>query len=322
MRYGKVPGLDKEVSRLVQGIMMISVKNLDHAFSLLDAAFETGVNTFDSAHVYGGGNCDRAFGRWVADRGVRDKVMLIDKCCHFNGDRTRVSEYDITSDLHDCLARLKFDYIDIFMLHRDDKSVPVSEIIDRLNRHIGEGKVRALGASNWTHTRIAEANEYARQSGQIGFALSSPNFSLAEMIEPPWDDCLSIAGPEAEEARRWYGQQNMPLFTWSSIAHGFFSGRFDRKALEARGADDQDIPVKCFRSEDNLKRLDRAGELAREKNLTVPQIAAAYVFNYPLNLFPLIGAHTPQECKANAEAVDVKLTEKELAWLDLRSDTR
>jgi len=77
MLYGSVPGVDKPVSRIVQGTMMLSTKDLDASFALLDAVLEGGGNAFDTAHVYGGGDCERAFGRWIRDRGVREKVDFV-----------------------------------------------------------------------------------------------------------------------------------------------------------------------------------------------------------------------------------------------------
>jgi aryl-alcohol dehydrogenase-like predicted oxidoreductase len=114
----------------------------------------------------------------------------------------------------------------------------------------------------------------------------------------------------------------MPLFVWSSLAGGFFSGRFNRDNLASFDSYLDKLCVHSYGYEDNFKRLDRAGELAEEKGLTVPQIALAYVLNQPLNIFPLVGCRTPDEFRANAEAVEVKLSPKEAAWLDLRSETR
>jgi aryl-alcohol dehydrogenase-like predicted oxidoreductase len=90
--------------------------------------------------------------------------------------------------------------------------------------------------------------------------------------------------------------------------------------MEARSAGDPDIAVRCFRSPANLERLDRAHRLAAEKGVSVPQIAAAYALNYPLNIFALIGAMDAEECRANVAALDLHLTEAEMAWLDLRAE--
>jgi len=323
MKYGKIAGIDKPVSRIVQGTVMLSADDIEKTFELLDAAYEAGINTFDCAHVYGGGQCDRALGQWVRDRGLRDKIVLMDKCCHPNPDRRRVRPFDLTSDLHDCLARLKFDHIDILALHRDDESLPVGPIIERLNEHLREGKIGALGASNWTHQRIGEANEYASAHGMTGFAVSSPHFSLAERHADPWGVAtLAITGTDGAEARQWYQGNQMVVMPWSALAGGFFSGRFTRDNLDSFTAEADLRCVRCYCGEDNFRRLDRAGQLAEEKGATVPQIALAYCVCGPMNCFPIMAAWTPRQARENAAAADIELSPAELAWLDLKSETR
>lgn len=323
MQYGKIDGVDKDISRLCQGTMMLKQDEMEVGFKLLDAVFELGCNTFDSSTIYGGGQCERVLGKWIADRGIRDKVVILDKCAHHNPDRKRVTPYDIESDLHDSLARLGVDYIDIYAMHRDDPSVPVGPIVEIFNKFLKAGVIGAYGGSNWTHTRVAEANKYAEEHGLVAFACSSPNFSLAEMIESPWgDDCVSISGPQNEEARQWYAERNMPLFTWSSLARGFFAGNISRESLDnMKPVDRSSIKTYCY--EVNFKRLDRVEELAKEKGVSVPQVAMSYVANYPgLNIFALIGTYNKEEFAQAIEASALKLTPEEMDWLDLRSDDR
>jgi aryl-alcohol dehydrogenase-like predicted oxidoreductase len=320
MKYGHVQGVDKPVSRLVQGTMMLNSRELEQSFALLDAVFALGCNTFDTAHVYGGGDCERTLGRWVHERQVRDQVVIIGKGAHHNQDRKRVTPFDITSDIYDSLARFKFDDIDLYLLHRDDPTVPVGPIVEILNEHKRAGRIHAFGGSNWTHERIREANDYAAAHGLTPFAASSPNFSLAEQVKEPWDDCITVSGPQNVAARDWYTQQQIPLFTWSSLAGGFFSGRFERDNLA--GFDDylDKLVVDCYCTPQNFERLDRVKQLAGELNLSIPQVALAYVLSQPLNIFALVGCRTREEFVVNTVALDTKLSPKQLAWLDLRED--
>ena len=170
--------------------------------------------------------------------------------------------------------------------------------------------------------RIQEVNEYAYKHNLGSFTVSSPNYSLAEQVKEPWRGCISISGPDNEADRAWYAEQNMPLFTWSSLAQGFFSGRFTRETFEDYKKNLPGSCVEAYCYQQNFERLDRAGELAKEKGLTVPQIALAFNLNQPLNLFSLIGVFHPDECKANIEALNLKLTQEELDWLDLKRDER
>ena len=323
MEYGNITNVDKPVSRLVQGTIMLSTAEEEYSFDLLDQVYEAGINTFDSGHLYGGGECERALGKWIEDRGLRDEIVILTKCCHMNSDRERVTPYDISADLHDSLARLRTDYIDLYLLHRDDIRVPVRPIVDRLNHYIGAGNLGVIGGSNWTHDRIERANLYAATSGQQPFTVSSPNFSLAEQAEPPWRGCISISGKDGAEARSWYQENQMPLFTWSSIASGFFSGRVNRENYDGmveQGLLDEST-VRAYCTDENFERLDRVGQLAEEKERSIPQVALAYVLGQPLNIYALVGARNGDEIRANLQALQTELSADEMAWLNLeRSD--
>ena len=320
MKCGSVPGIDKPISRLVMGTMIINDNELERSVALLDAVYELGCTTFDTAHVYAS---ERPLGRWVRERGIRDHVVIVDKGAHPKAGETRVHPVGIAEDLQESLDRLGLESIDLYLLHRDDLNVEVGVIIDALNEHQQAGRISAFGASNWTHDRIREANAYAAAHDLTPFAASSPNFSLAEQVESPWGpDCVTISGPKNVAVREWYAQTQMPVFAWSSLARGFFSGRLSR-ANRAGIADVLDeSSVRAYGADQNFDRLDRAETLAKENGLTVPQIALAYVLNQPMNVFALIGAANREEFEANMQVLDLELTPAECAWLDLRSDTR
>jgi aryl-alcohol dehydrogenase-like predicted oxidoreductase len=233
-----------------------------------------------------------------------------------------VTPWDITADLHDSLARLRSNYCDIHLLHRDDPGVEVGPIVEILNEHLAAGRIRAFGGSNWSVARLAAANEYAAGHGLVPFALSSPNFSLAEQFADPWRDCLTISGPRYEADRQWYADAAMPLLAWSSLARGFFSGRITRANFPAIRAGLESFTREVYCHEPNFRRLDRAEQLAAEKGKTVPQIALAWVLSQPLDVYPLIGAANVAEMEANIAAMQIRLTPAELDWLDLRVDER
>lgn len=323
MEYGTIPGLNKPVARLVLGSMFVGTLDRERAFALLDDVFALGGNTFDTAHVYAGGNSERLLGEWMEKRGNREQVVILTKGCHHNADRKRVTPFDLASDLFDSLARLRTDYIDIYVLHRDDPSVPVGPIVEALNEHHAAGRIRAFGGSNWSHERIAEANAYAEAHGLVPFTVSSPNYGLADQIEDPWGGgCVTLSGPANAEARAWYARTQMPVFAYSSLARGLFSGRITRENFPQLRATLDNACLKAYCHEPNFQRLDRAFILAREKGITVPQVALAFILRSPLNVFPLVGAVSKEEFAENIAALHVSLTPEERAWLDLERDTR
>lgn len=322
VQYGSITGVDKPVSRIIHGTTMINSNDLDWSLALLDSVLEQGITTFDTAHVYGSGDNERTVGQWIRERGVRDQVVIIGKGAHLNRDRRRVTPFDITADLHDSLARFKVDFIDFYLLHRDDPTYPVGPIVEVLNEHQKAGKIGAFGGSNWSIERIREANDYAAEHGLMPFVASSPNFSLADQVKEPWPECITISGPGNAEARAWYAAQDMPLLTWSSLAGGFFSGRFKRDNLDTFDTYNDRIVVDSYCSEENFQRLDRAQALAEEKGLTVAQVAVAFVLSQPLNIYALLAPRSAEECRLNIEAAEIKLTQAEMDWLDLKADSR
>ena len=316
MHYGTIPGIGKPVSRLVQGTGFVSSEHPDGPdrwFSHLDAVFELGCTTFDTAHRYGYGDNERTVGRWVNARNIREQVVIIGKGAHLNDDRDRVTPFDITSDLHDSLARFKFEYIDLYLLHRDNPSVPVGPLVEVLNEHLAAGRIRAYGGSNWTHARIEEANDYAHTRGLVPFVASSPHFSLAEIVQYDYPGVVSIAGPPGMQARQWYAREQMALMPWSSLSSGFLSGRI---AGQGRAAPRDATVVRLFGSGANFARLERARSLAAERGLSVPQIALAFLLAHGLNLFPVVGPKRADHFCENVAALDVQLTPEEVGWLD------
>ncbi|HBQ64197.1 MAG TPA: aldo/keto reductase, partial [Clostridiales bacterium] len=289
--------------------------------ALLDAMGSIGINAFDSAQVYGDG--ERVLGAWMQERGNRDQVVILTKGAHHNAWRKRVTPHDIQTDVADSLAKLMSSRIDIYILHRDDPDVPVGPIVETLSRLHDAGKIGAFGGSNWTHARIQEANDYARRFGLVPFTTSSPNYGLAEQVENPWGPgCVTLAGPEEAEARAWYQENQMAVFSYSSLGRGFFSGRV--KSTEPEKAKEI-LDAAAFRGYShpvNFKRLERTEILAAEKGYSVPQIALSWLLHQPLNVFPLIGANTAEEMQENIDAMQIRLTPEELRWLDLQSETR
>lgn len=323
MKYGRVEGIDKPVSRLVQGTLMVSTDDLEASIDFLDGIRTLGCNSFDTAPVYGNGESERALGAWMDRRNNRSDVFILSKGGHPNADRDRrVTVFDVASDLFDSLARLRTDYIDLYLLHRDDPGVPVGPLVEALNEHMSEGRIRAFGGSNWTVNRIREANLYAEKRGLRPFVASSPNFSLAVRMNEIWEGCLSISGPRAAGERAWYRETQMPVFSWSSLAQGFFSGLLTRENINQTA---DTLTVGCaqvYGYEENFSRLERATELAGDRGKTVAQIALAYLFNQPQNVFTVSGCRSVEESRLNREAMEIRLTPDELDWLDLRSERR
>lgn len=305
-----VEGLEKRVSRLVMGSMVCSTDRMGLTYELLDAYTSAGGNCIDTAHVYNGGKSERAVGAWLADRGARSDIALIGKGAHPYWTEPRVDPENIGRDIAESLERVGTDYIDLYLLHRDNPVVAVGPIVECLHAHREAGRIRAYGGSNWTTARLDEANAYAAAHGLTPFVASSPNLSLATVNEPMWGGCLSVSA----EDRAWYTRRQMALFAWSSQASGFFAG------IYLPGAEEPKDIVRVYYSEGNWERLRRARELADTKGTTAQAIALSWVLHQPFPVFPLIGPRTVDELEQSLAALSVALTEQERLWLNLEAD--
>lgn len=319
MKHAVIPGIDKPVSRLVQGCMMLREDDLETSFRILDDAHAVGINAFDNSVVYGGGQCDRVFGSWLRQRDLVDQTVIIAKGCHHNRDRKRVTPYDLHTDVSDTLARMAVPRLDLWCFHRDDPSQPVGPLVEAANREIDQGRIGAWGASNWSVARLQSACAHAADHGLRPPVASSPNFSLARQIDSPWgSDCITISGPEHENDRAWYLDHGLAVLTWSSLARGFLTGRLTRDNLEATRDQWEEHVLRCYVCEDNWQRLDRLRAMAVDKGVSMAQLALAWVLSADFAPCALVASCQRCEAEENAAAVDLRLNDNEVAFLDLR----
>lgn len=324
MEYGKIKNVDKKISRFIVGTMnIVDKEDLKEDFQRLDDALAMGINTLDTAMGYGRGTTELALGKYFRDRKNRDEIFLISKACHPSPWRKRVTSFDLSADLHDALVKMSTDHIDLYMLHRDDVNLPVSEIMNTLDKHYREGKILSYGVSNWTVERIIEANEYAKQNNMQPLVVSSPNYSLAQQYAEPFaPGCVTISGPENKKVREWYAKEEMPVLAYSSMASGLFSGRITRQMFAENSPEIPPVCAKAYCGDENFERLDRAATLAKEKGVSIPQIALAFIMDGAMDVYPIIGAANKAEIESSIGSLNVKLTANEIAWLDLETNNR
>ncbi len=299
MEYLKINGLEKPVSRLILGADIHI--NLPYATVMFDEFYRLGGNCFDTAHIYYEGRSEKVLGQWIKNRNLRDEIVVLDKGAH----TPFCDPQNLTKQIFESLERLQTDYIDIYLLHRDNLQIPVEEFIDVLNEHKKAGRIKIFGCSNWAIERIIQANEYAKKKGIDGFSVVSNNFSLARMVQPPWEGAISSSDKISIE---WFKKTQIPLFAWSSQARGFFS-KGSPDYLE-----DKEL-VKCWYSEDNFEKLKRAKEIAKKKNVYPINIALAYVLTQKFPTAALIGPRNLFELKNCLVVFDIKLTEEEINYL-------
>jgi predicted dehydrogenase/aryl-alcohol dehydrogenase-like predicted oxidoreductase len=299
----QIPGLAKPASVVALGFEFFP--NFASASLTLDAYYEAGGNLFDTGFVYGAGKTESIFGDWHTSREVpREDIVLIGKGAHSPLCYPDV----IAKQLDQSLERLKTDYVDVYFMHRDNPDIPVGEFVDAMDAEVKRGRIRGiLGGSNWTQARMDEAITYAQKIGKAAPAALSNNFSLAEMLDPIWPGCVTASSDDWKE---WLSERQIPNFAWSSQGRGFFT---DRAGRDKR--DDEEI-VRCWYSDRNFERRDRAIELANKLGCSPIHIALAYVIAQPFPTIPLIGPRTVAELEDSLSALGIELSPGDVRWLD------
>ena len=223
MLYGTVEGIAERISRLIMGAP--KQEDPGAARAVFDTFHERGGNCFDTAFIYQEGKAERFLGRWIADREVRRSVIILGKGAH----TPNCDPLSLHRELSESLERLGTEYVDLYMLHRDNLEVPIGEFVEALNEEREKGRVRAVGASNWTKERFDAANAYADKHGLARLVALSNHFSLAEMGEPTFEGCLDCMDTAWVE---WLVRRRVPNFAWSSQAGGLF---VEERAVPERG---------------------------------------------------------------------------------------
>lgn len=302
MKFVDVNGL--KLSRLMIGTGDIKKWG---STEMLDQFVNAGGTTIDTAHQYR--EAENILGKWMREKGNRDQLVILTKGAHHDDGSpgARVNPEAIRKDLMESLERLGTDRIELYALHRDDPAVEVGPVMEELNRHIAEGRVRAIGASNWTYQRIQEANDYAAAHGLKGFSFNSVNLSLAVPMEPRWPGSVS-----ADEATCvWHTGNQMPLLAWSAQAGGFFSGMFSPEDLTNKEM------VRVYYNDDNWERYRRTVKLAEQFDVSPTQIALSFVLNRPYPTGAIIGPRSVAELDESLQALELELTREQLEWLNL-----
>ena len=313
--YGAFPGVEIPASRILFGTANGPMLAGEDVSPLLDEMLALGINAFDTARGYG--RAEQVLGRWMRARGNREALVILSKCGDLKDGVVHLDRQVIEQELAESLRALQTDYIDVYLLHRDDPNTPIAEYMTCLNELKQAGKIRCFGVSNWTVRRIEEANRYARAHDLEGFSVSSPHYGLAEQVADPWGGgCVTVSGNAHAADRAWYSASQMPVVSYSSLSRGFFSGKFRAGDYDgARRALDV-FAQRGYLSEGNMARLARAEALAARDGCTTACIAMRYLFSSSMNLFGVCATGSAARMRQNIAASLQPLSARDVRYLE------
>ena len=284
------------------------------SFAVLDAFVEAGGNFVDSADVYSrwvpgnsGGESELILGEWMQERGNRADIVLATKLGSPMGDgKQGLSKAYMMQAVEDSLKRLQTDYIDLYQAHRDDPNTPLEETMSAFDELVKAGKVRWIGASNYTAARLAEANAIAAKGGWARF----------ESIQPPYH-LLNRSEYEAE-LEPLCQKDEIGCITYSSLASGFLTGKYQPGAALPASGRASGVQQR-FMNEKGWQVLSAVEGVAKRLGATPAQVALAWIAARPGMTGPIASATTPEQLKDLVAGVALKLDTDAIATLDQAS---
>ena len=271
-----------------------------NAFDILDRYLDMGGNLLDTAAVYGFGLSEQTIGAWMQERGLRHRVYISTKGCHpsLPDWKKRVNEEALRADLENSLRNLKSDHTDIYFLHRDDEELPVSAIMPMLDRMVREGKIRYLGASNWTAKRIDEANAFSRANGLAEFSVSQIMWNSAQINKSKVPDQTLVVMDETE--REGYLQNRIPVMAYTSQARGLFS-HIQEKDYDALPASLATV----YLNDVTKARAEQILAIAQETGLSPTAVSLARLLRDSVTCLPIIGVSSVARLEESMQALSL-----------------
>jgi aryl-alcohol dehydrogenase-like predicted oxidoreductase len=282
------------------------------SFELLDAFVDAGFNLVDTADVYSawvpgnrGGESETIIGKWLKRSGKRDRVVIATKVAKW-AEQPGLSPINIQQTVDGSLKRLQTDHIDLYQAHEDDASVPLAETLAAFSRLIEAGKVRVIGASNYSAERLADALKVSAEHGLPRYETLQPEYNL-----------IDRAGYE-QALEPLIREENIGVISYYSLASGFLSGKYRSEAdlakSSARGA-----TVKKYLNPRGMQVLAALDDVASAHRATPAQIALAWLIARPGISAPIASATSVAQLHELTGAAQIALSDTQIAQLDAAS---
>lgn len=278
------------------------------SFALLDRFVERGFNAIDTADVYSawaegnnGGESETVLGRWLKHRGRREDVIIMTKVGMWEAHKG-LSADNIRVAVESSLRRLQTDYIDVYFAHLDDQTTPLEETLEAFSRLVDAGKVRCLGASNYTGERLSAALRCAAEHGLARYEVIQPQYNLYDRAD--YEQGL------ASHAQ----QEELGVVSYFALASGFLTGKY-RSQEDLQGSQRTAFLQRYFnpRGDRILKALE---DIAAQTNATPAQLSLAWLLAQPALSAPIASATRIEQLDQILDAVELQLSEDVLRQLD------
>jgi len=262
----------------------------DTSFVIMDHALEKGINFFDTAAAYGGGASEKVLGKWFTNRGTRDQIVLASKV---NGV---LSHEHVIASAEQSLKNLRTDRIDLFQVHHWDEETPLEETLGALSTLVEQGKVRAIGCSNWSAEQMREALVLSEKEG----------FARMESVQPPYN----LVQREIEsELLPLCCEEKIATICYSPLGAGFLTGKYRRGQDVPEGTRFDVIPghQPIYFTDHGYAIVERMEKASEETGLSMVQLAMAWVLNQKNVTTVLIGARNTNQVDQAFDALEAEL---------------
>ena len=285
------------------------------SFEILDHFIAVGGNFIDTADVYSkwvagnlGGESETILGKWLKQRGNRDQVVIATKVGNDMGVKGKgLSRKYIQQAVEDSLQRLQTDYIDLYQSHIDDETTPLEETLETYAELIRQGKVRAIGASNYSAERLAQALEISRQHRYPRYESLQPRYNLYDRD-----------GYE-QDLQQICQEHSIGVISYSSLCSGFLSGKYRSEkdlSISLRGSS-----VKRYLNPRGLRILEALDEVAKIYNATPTQVSLAWLIANPTITAPIVSATKVEQLNDIIKAVNINLDQDAIDLLNQASSS-
>jgi len=314
MNYRRLGHHGLKVSELSYGSWVTFKTQLDveHAVSMITTAVDAGVNFFDNAEAYAGGDSEVIMGKAIAQMGLKRDTYCVSSKVFWGGSdwptQQGLSLKHVTDACHAALRRLQVDYLDLYFCHRPDPETPIEETVRAMDTLIRQGKVLYWGTSEWSAQQIMQAVAVARQFNLTPPAMEQPEYNLFHRHRVE------------REYERLYSEIGLGTTIWSPLASGLLTGKYDKGIPEDSrfNLPGYEWLKKGIESEKGQRRIEKVkhlSEIAAGLGLTTAQLALAWCLKNPNVSTVILGASKPWQLEENLKAADVadKLTDDVMA---------